>query len=39
MKKVMADPEMTAMMPKKGEKPIFDCKRTVYSGFKILVDL
>ncbi len=39
MKKVFADPEMTAMMPKKGEKPIFDYKRMVYGGFKILVDL
>ena len=39
MKKVMADPEMTALMPKKGEKPIFDYKRMVYGGFKILVDL
>jgi uncharacterized protein YbaA (DUF1428 family) len=39
MKKVMADPEMTAIMPKKGEKPIFDYKRMVYGGFKILVDL
>ncbi len=28
-----------AMMPKKGEKPIFDYKRTVYGGFKVLVDL
>ncbi len=39
MKKVMADPEMEAMMPKKGEKPIFNHKRMVYGGFKILVDL
>lgn len=35
----MADPEMTAMMPKKGEKPIFNYKRMVYGGFKVLVDL
>lgn len=39
MKKVFADPEMTAMMPKKGEKPLFDYKRMVYGGFKVLVDL
>ncbi len=39
MKKVMADPEMAAMMPEKGEKPIFDYKRMVYGGFKVLVDL
>ena len=35
----MADPEMIAIMPKKGEKPIFDYKRMVYGGFKVLVDL
>ncbi len=39
MKKVMADPGMLAIMPKKGEKPIFDYKRMVYGGFKVLVDL
>lgn len=38
MKKVMADPEMAAMMPK-GQKPPFDYKRMVYGGFKVLVDL
>lgn len=37
MKKVMVDPEMTAMMPKDA-KPPFDYKRMVYGGFKILVD-
>jgi uncharacterized protein YbaA (DUF1428 family) len=39
MKNVMADPGMLAIMPKKGEKPIFDYKRMVYGGFKVLVDL
>jgi len=39
MKKVFADPEMAAIMPKKGEKPIFDYKRMVYGGFKVLVNL
>lgn len=38
MKKIMADPEMAAMMPK-DQKPPFDYKRMVYGGFKILVDL
>ncbi len=38
MKKVMADPEMAAMMPKDA-KPPFDYKRMVYGGFKVLVDL
>lgn len=38
MKAIMSDPELTAMMPV-GEKPLFDCKRMVYGGFKILVDL
>lgn len=38
MKKIMADPEMAAMMPK-DEKPPFDYKRMVYGGFKVLVDL
>ncbi|QQS31796.1 MAG: DUF1428 domain-containing protein [Acidobacteriota bacterium] len=36
MKKLYNDPEMEASMP--GELP-FDCKRMVYGGFKILVDL
>lgn len=39
MKAIFADREMAAMMPKKGEKPLFDYKRMVYGGFKILVDL
>lgn len=39
MKKIFTDPDMAALMPKKGEKPIFDYKRMVYGGFKILVDL
>lgn len=38
MKKVFADPEMEALMPK-DKKPPFDYKRMVYGGFKILVDL
>lgn len=38
MKKVMADAEMAAMMPK-DTKPPFDYKRMVYGGFKVLVDL
>lgn len=38
MKKVMADPEMSAIMPNE-KKPPFDYKRMVYGGFKILVDL
>jgi uncharacterized protein YbaA (DUF1428 family) len=38
MKKIMADPEMEAMMPK-DKKPPFDFKRMVYGGFKVLVDL
>ena len=38
MKKVMADPEMDALMPK-DKKPPFDYKRMVYGGFKVLVDL
>ncbi|NOT47103.1 MAG: DUF1428 domain-containing protein [Acidobacteria bacterium] len=38
MKKVMADPEMAAIMPK-DEKPPFDYKRMVYGGFKVLVDI
>lgn len=36
MKKLYNDPELEATMP--GEPP-FDCKRMVYGGFKILVDL
>ncbi len=39
MKAIMTDPGMHEMMPKKGEKPLFDHKRMVYGGFKILVDL
>ena len=38
MKKIMADPELMAMMPKH-QKPPFDYKRMVYGGFKVLVDL
>jgi uncharacterized protein YbaA (DUF1428 family) len=38
MKKIMADPEMEALMPK-DKKPPFDYKRMVYGGFKVLVDL
>lgn len=38
MKKVMSDPEMSALMPK-DKKPPFDYKRMVYGGFKVLVDL
>jgi uncharacterized protein YbaA (DUF1428 family) len=37
MKKIMADPEMAAMM--EGKKPPFDYRRMVYGGFKVLVDL
>lgn len=37
MKKIMADPEMNAMM--EGKKPPFDYRRMVYGGFKVLVDL
>lgn len=36
MKAIMADPELSAGM---GDKPLFDYKRMVYGGFKILVDL
>ena len=36
MKAIFSDPELGAMM---GDKPIFDVKRMVYGGFKILVDL
>jgi len=38
MKKIMADPELMASMPK-DKKPPFDYKRMVYGGYKILVDL
>ena len=38
MKKIFADPELGASMEKEG-KPIFNYKRMVYGGFKILVDL
>ena len=36
MKVIMADPELGAGM---GDKPLFDYKRMVYGGFKILVDV
>ena len=36
MKAIMADPELGAGM---GDKPLFDYKRMVYGGFKILVDV
>lgn len=35
MERIFADPEMNATMPKE---PIFDMKRMVYGGFKILVE-
>lgn len=35
MKKIMADPEL---QPPPGTKPLFNYKRMVYGGFKILVD-
>lgn len=38
MKAIMTDPELYAMMPK-DEKPLFDYKRMLYGGFKVLVDL
>lgn len=38
MKAIMADPALTAMMPN-DQKPLFDYKRMVYGGFKVLVDL
>jgi len=38
MKKVMADPDMMAIVPN-DQKPPFDYKRMVYGGFKVLVDL
>ena len=39
MKKIFADPELSASMMEKEGKPIFNYKRMVYGGFKILVDL
>lgn len=36
MKKIMADPDL---QPPPGMKPLFNYKRMVYGGFKILVDL
>lgn len=39
MRSIMADPQLLAMAPKRGEEPLFDCKRMVYGGFKVLVDL
>jgi len=36
MKAIFADPDMNAMM---SDKPLFNYKRMVYGGFKILVDL
>ena len=38
MKKVMADPDMMAIVPN-DQKPPFDYKRMVYGGYKVLVDL
>jgi len=38
MKAIMTDPEMAAMCGP-DDKPLFDFKRMVYGGFKILVDL
>lgn len=38
MKAIMADPDLMSMMPK-DEKPLFDYRRMVYGGFKVLVDL
>jgi uncharacterized protein YbaA (DUF1428 family) len=38
MKKIFADPELGVSMEKEG-KPIFNYKRMVYGGFKVLVDL
>ena len=38
MKAIMADEEMNAMCGP-DDKPLFDFKRMVYGGFKILVDL
>ena len=38
MKAIMADEEMNAMCVP-DDKPLFDFKRMVYGGFKILVDL
>lgn len=40
MAKIMADTEMGAEMEAmSGDGPIFDLKRMVYGGFRILVDL
>lgn len=36
MKAIMNDPDMTEMAD---VKPLFDCKRMLYGGFKVLVDL
>ncbi|CAN5318343.1 DUF1428 domain-containing protein [soil metagenome] len=36
MNAIYSDPEMRTLMP---EKPLFEYKRLVYSGFKILVDI
>lgn len=36
MKSIMKDPEMGKIAPKK---PIFDMKRMIYGGFRIIVDL
>lgn len=36
MKAIMADPALEAIAH---QPPLFDCKRMVYGGFKILVDL
>lgn len=38
MKAIMADPALMAMMPQ-DKKPLFDYKRMVYGGFKVIVDL
>lgn len=35
MKAIFGDPELAAMTP---EKPLFDCERMAYGGFKLLVD-
>jgi uncharacterized protein YbaA (DUF1428 family) len=38
MKAIFKDPELNGMMGE-GEKPLFDGKRMVCGGFKVLVDL
>lgn len=38
MKTIMADPALMTMMPK-DKKPLFDYKRMVYGGFKVIVDI